>query len=195
MIGVPLGCEDGDPCTLDACRVGACAHEPETNDPGCAALAGPFTTALALLARTEAVDGTVSAAASKGCLAVGQASGCDLVAGARGPADRLLGLLGATRADLRTTMLALGGQLAGSSSPDAAQSATVRARLALTLLGNTPDNLRGFRATVAQGRRQHTVAPAFARARGGDAVALLRTATRLQLQLRRVIARRHFFQR
>jgi hypothetical protein len=185
--------EDGDPCTIDACHAGSCAHGAGSADPACYTLEGPFRRAVELLTRTDALRGIVSAAASKGCSTVGGMSDCELIGGPDGPAERLLSLLAAAEADLRTAVLALGGHLANSSAPDAAPSAKVRARFALTLLDQTPGSLLGFRATITQERRHHAVAAGFARARRNEIVAMLRAVNTLRMQLRRVIARRGSF--
>jgi cysteine-rich repeat protein len=184
--------EDGDPCTIDACRTGACLHQEDGSGPRCVALVTPYRTALALLARTRDLESSLRAAQAPDCTVPGTGA-CEIVAGAS--ADRLVALLGSTELDLGTVALALAGRLADSSSASAQRDPVVRARLALGLLADTPANLRGFLATLAQARGQRAVAPAFARARRAEGRALLRGAAKLRRQLQKIVARRQSFAR
>jgi cysteine-rich repeat protein len=185
--------EDFDPCTIDACHGGSCRHESDRSGPRCEQLVRPYRTALDLLARARALETALQAALAVGCPSRAAATACDITQGDE--SARLIALLEATQLDLGTAALALAGRLAGPSSPDTPRDPLVRARLALGLLANTPTDLRGFLATLAQARARRVVAPAFARARRSEGMRLLRGARKLRGQLRRLITRRQSFAR
>src|SRR4029077_17496848 len=139
---------DADPCTIDACRGGACRHDPDGSGPECPALAGPYRTLLGLLQHARDLDTALQGALSSGCLALGP--GCDVTPGP--DPTRLAALLGQTEGDLAMAALALARRLAGSPPADVQRDPTVRERLALGLLAATPDEFRAFLATLAQAR-------------------------------------------
>ena len=181
--------EDADPCTADQCRSGSCAHERGQSADDCADLLAPLASASALRGRTDGLRATVNAAVTVGCSAVTQETGCDVVSGDDGPGEMLLDLLAQVRADLEAAMQALGGRLGD------AQTAEMRARLALTLLADTPQELRTFRGVLGMGRSHRRVSPAFARAQRAEGRSLLAAVGKLRLQLRRLTARRQAFTR
>ena len=183
--------EDGDPCTIDACRSGDCRHDVDGSGPRCVALAAPYRTATSLLAGTRELEAELRAAIAVACNRVG--TSCDVAPSA--DADRLVSLLGSTENDLGTAALALAGRLVESSSPAVSRDPVVRARLALGLIAGVPTELRGFLATLAQARAQHTVGPAYARARRTEGRRLLSGSGRLRRQLLHIVARRQTFAR
>ncbi len=182
--------EDADPCTVDVCRLGDCAHEPVTG-ADCPALTAPFRAAIDLASRDVDVRASVAAAADGTCTKVTPSPGCLIVTGATSPAPRLLALLDAAHTDFMAAVMALGGRLPGASAPEI----DVRVRLALGLLQNTPGDLRAFIATAAQGRGRHTIAASFARARQAEARTLLKRTLQLRNQLRRLITKHQSFAR
>src|SRR4029077_7502113 len=66
--------EDGDPCTIDACRSGDCEHQSDNSGPRCAVRAKPYQTAVTLLARTRDLEATLRAATATTCDRIG--TGC-----------------------------------------------------------------------------------------------------------------------
>jgi hypothetical protein len=185
--------EDGDPCTIDACSDGACRHEADGSGPRCPQLINPYRVAVALLASARALETALQAAPTSACPQAPARTPCDLAAG--DDTMRMVALLESARLDLETSALALAGRLAGSSSPSTPRDPEVRARLALGLLADTPGELRGFLATLAQARARREIAPAFARARRSEGVRLLRGVRKLRAHLRRIVARRQSFAR
>ena len=181
--------EDANPCTMDACRAGACVHDHTDAPSDCASLAKVLAAAIDLRGRMDGLHATIAAASATGCVAVGANTGCDIVGGSGGPGARLVDLVAQARGDLDETIAALGGRL-GS-----AQSGILRARLALPLIQSTPDTLRNFRAVLAAGRAQKTVSPLFARARRAEGSALLRATAKLNAALRRASRQRRSFTR
>ena len=71
----------------------------------------------------------------------------------------------------------------------------MRVQFALTVLSDTPGNLRAFVATLGQGRAQHLVAQSFARGRRVEGKALRRATDRLRTQLRRLLVQHSTFVR
>jgi hypothetical protein len=55
--------EDDDPCTIDACRSGACNHTSDGSGSRCLLLGPPYRTALDLLARARTLETAMQAAA------------------------------------------------------------------------------------------------------------------------------------
>jgi len=181
--------EDQNPCTADTCRAGVCAHEPDGTGERCTMLAAPFSVALTALANTDDLHAAIAGAV--GCESTSR-TGCDVVPGA--DTARLLGLLGSIRMDLEAATLALGGRLIGSSAA-APGDPTVRARLALGLLGSTPGNLRSFLATLAQARARAEVRRGFARVRRAEGLRLLHGTMKLRRKLQRLLVRTNSFAR
>jgi hypothetical protein len=177
--------EDGDPCTIDACRTGVCEHEPDGSGPRCPMLANPLRAVLDLLLRARGLQTAV------GC--TGGSTACEVTSEV--DANRLASLLDATATDLQTASLAIAGRVAGASSPETPRDATVRARLALGLLAGTPGELRAFVATLRQVRAKHAIAADLARAQRAEAMRLLRGTAKLRGQLQRVVMRRRSFAR
>ncbi len=187
--------EDGDPCTQDTCVAGTCIHSADGSGEQCTVLDAPFRAAVELLGRINGLAVLVDRASSGACLAVGQPTSCEVVAGPRGPADRLRTLMSTVQRDLELVVLTLAGRLANSGMPGSLQDPTVRLRFALTVLGDTPGNLRAFVATVGQGRSRRLVAASFARGRRADGKALRRATDRLRQDMRRLLVPRSTFAR
>jgi len=177
--------EDVDPCTVDSCQAGVCQHEPDGSDAGCPLLATPLRTALDLLTRTRGLQAAVRC--------TGGPTACEITSGDE--EARLVALLESTATGLETASLAIAGRLASSPSPDASRDSTVRATLALGLLGSTPGEIRAFLATLRQARAQRVVAAPFARARRAEATRLLRGTAKLRGQLQRIVMRHRTFAR
>jgi hypothetical protein len=189
--------EDSDPCTADACRSGTCVHEQDGSGARCDTLVKPFNRATELLAQATQLSTAVAGVAPSGIVVscrMGEGM-CTASRAAGTSTQRLIDLLEAARTDLRATLLALGGRLAGSSSTDVGPDPTMRARLALALLAGTPGDLRGFLATLAQMKATREITPAFARARRAEGRRLLRGMNTLRSQLRRLTTTRGSFAR
>ncbi len=182
--------DDGDPCTIDACRSGTCRHEDDGSGAGCAALAAPYHIAADLLSQTTALETAIQAAIAGGCPA-GKVPTCDVVPGEE--LTRLITLLQSAELDLRSAALALAGRLTASTSPGPERDPLMRARVALGLVAETPGDLRAFLATLAQARPPHIVAATFARGRRMDCRHLLGGMGKLRQKLQRVVTRRRSF--
>jgi len=102
----------------------------------------PFQTALDALALARDVKAAVLSAPTSGCSGP---PACDLTPGAE--RDRLVTLVGAARMDLEAALLAISGRVPGTAASDP----TIRARLALGLVTDTPGELRSFLARLAHG--------------------------------------------
>ena len=183
--------DDGDPCTIDVCRSGACRHENDGTGTRCADLLTPYRAAVDLLAHAQSMEVVLTAAIASGCAQASGKPACDVAPGEE--SARLVALLQAAERDLRTATLALAGRLTEPTSGNAARDPLERARLALGLLAGTPQETRDFLATLAQARARRHAAPAFARSRRGEARRLLRGTLKLRRQLQRLLVRRQSF--
>ena len=183
--------EDGDPCTIDACRTGDCQHQSDNSGPRCPVLVTPYRTTVSLLEHTRDLEATLRAATATACDRIGTA--CDVAAST--DADRPVALLASADGELGTAALALAGRLADSSSPSAPRDPDMRLRLAIGFVSGVPTQLRGFLATLAQAKAQKTIAPAYARARRSEGRKLLTGTAKLRRQLVRAATRHATFAR
>jgi hypothetical protein len=163
--------EDGNACTLDVCRTGECAHEPESDAAAlCSPVQHAFESALALGAgaselRMEAEEGGPSLAAGLPRL--------DAVAAQVDAAARVL-----AGHDPYATALAAGPAQAST------MVATDRARIAFTMVLRTPQQISGFLRTLAQARARGAVSQPVRRHLRRRGRALLHTARVLKTNLR-----------
>jgi hypothetical protein len=144
--------EDDNPCTVDRCRGGACAHDAVNDPSGCLPLVPSYHLAVSLRAGVDRLLNYL------GEVDVGGDT-----------SDRLTNALGVIASDLDATILVLAGRDAGAA-PSALSSAlsfrltTVttaqqRGRVALAWLRGTPGQAQKFLAAVSSGRRHHDVDP------------------------------------
>jgi hypothetical protein len=183
--------EDHDPCTVDLCRTGSCAHEDDGSGPRCPALDDPYLTLQALLDRTGETRALLTEAEKTGCAAL--ASGCQIVGGARSPVPRLAEFLDAARSDLETASLTLAGRIGPPLG--ATRDPVVRARLALGLIAPTRARLRTYLLTIGQLRRQKLLGRTFAKQLQAQARTLVGGTGQVQKRLRRITKRRETFAR
>jgi hypothetical protein len=147
--------EDDNPCTVDRCRGGACAHDAVDDPSGCLPLVPSYHLAVSLRAGVDRLLNYLGKANVGG-----------------DTSDRLNGALGVIASDLDATILVLAGRDA-RPVPSALSSAlsfrfsrltTVttaqqRGRVALAWLRGTPGQAQRFLAAVSSGRRHHDVDP------------------------------------
>lgn len=167
--------EDGDPCSDDRCRSGACQHQVVAEQLTCAPVESAFRRALALLALTHALEVSTEAA--------GRAQPAVV------RSERLT-------APLLRLDAALGGAvdaLAGRTVVPAARAVTgipetpaqARARAALLLAGRMPLDAQSFLEVLAATRKQG-LAREQARSLMDQGRALRRGVKRLKLELKRL---------
>jgi len=168
--------EDGDPCTDDVCDQGRCAHESVAEAASCAVVGGAFRKALGLagLARTlaAALDGLEPATTPAGRSGMAAAQ------------DRLAHIAG----DLDGAVRALSGKMpvAADTTPIAQTIAQQRAHIAFTQILRTPQQVRGFLATLTEARARAAVGRASARTLRGRGRLLLRGTKTLKGELKRL---------
>ena len=136
--------EDGDPCTDDVCRGGACTHVPGADPASCAVVKPPFEKALGLAALAR----TLMATADGGPASAARPAGPGVTSA--------LARLTRVDDDLEGAVRALAGR-EGDAPPGtaAAFSETVpqlRARLAFTHVLRTPAEVRAFLQVVSEAR-------------------------------------------
>jgi hypothetical protein len=162
--------EDADVCTVDVCRAGTCAHEPQTDTTGCAPVQDAFHQAIALDNLTQELGAAVSIA---------------------GPpaVERALGRLAEVEADLQSAARALAGDtpgpaLAGAQAGVPGSPAAERARIAFTMVLRTPRAVSAFLQTLAQARTRAAVGRPVARQLRRRGRVLLQGTRRLRASLR-----------
>jgi len=168
--------EDGDPCSDDRCRAGACQHQLVDQHLTCAPVENAFRRALALLALTRSVAASTDA--------VGRAQPT-ITRSERltAPLLRLDGELAAAVDALsgRTTIPVVVSPLTGLPETPA----QARARAALLLAGRMPLETRSFLEALVATRRQG-VARDQLHALMDDGRALRHGVKRLKLELKRL---------
>jgi hypothetical protein len=145
--------EDDDPCTLDRCRTGVCAHDAVDDPQGCLPLLPSYRRATRLRAGVERIVNYVVDEADAGGES-GDAIG-----------EKLAGIM----ADLDAAVRILAGRDPGSPPPakplrgrPLAATATTsqqRGRVAFAWLRATPKRVRAFLGAVAGGRRHRDLVP------------------------------------
>jgi hypothetical protein len=140
--------EDDNPCTLDRCRDGSCAHDAVSDPQGCLPLVPSYRRAVTLRAGVERVLNYV--------LEEADASG--------DTADALVQDLQAIAESLDATVRVLGGRDAGPDLPASAfrglrlaapaTTAQQRGRVALVWLRGSPELVQKFLGAVSRGRRR-----------------------------------------
>jgi hypothetical protein len=181
-IGPPRGegqpcADDGDVCTADVCRAGACTHEPETDMAECSPLQDTYrqSTGLGTVAgeiRMELPESgppVISTAAARLTAIEAQFDAAAAV---------LAGLTGSGPAP------AAAFQPADIPSVPVAQ----RARIAFTMVLRTPHDVQAFLQTLAQARAQAALARPTVRHLRRRGRALLRSARMLRASLRTLAA-------
>jgi hypothetical protein len=168
--------EDGDPCSDDRCRAGACQHQVVDQHLTCAPVENAFRRALALLALTRSLAVSTEAV-GRAQLAVGRAD--RLTA----PLQRLDGeLAGAVDAlSGRTILPVVVSPLTGIPETPA----QARARAALLLAGRMPLEARSFIEALAATRKQG-VARDQLHTLMDEGRALRRGVKRLKIELKRL---------
>lgn len=174
--GAPCA-EDANPCTVDVCRAGVCAHETAPDTSACAPVGEAFRQTLALEAITQGLLSTVSAA--------GVASVDDLAAH-----------LTAIGASLDAAERALAGDTA-QVAPEVARMvsglvvasgvpASLRARIAFKDILRTPREVAAFLDEVSRAQDRARISRSVARMlrRGGRR--LLAGTLGLKADLRRL---------
>jgi hypothetical protein len=168
--------EDGDPCSDDRCRAGACQHQVVDQHVTCAPVENAFRRALALLALTRSLAVSTEA--------VGRTQPAS-VRGERltAPLQRLDAELGGAVDALagRTIIPAAARPLAGIPETPA----QARARAALLLAGRMPLDARSFMEALAATRKQG-VAREQLHALMDQGRALRRGVKRLKVELKRL---------
>lgn len=136
--------EDGDPCTDDVCRSGACIHVPGADAASCAVVKPPFEKALGLAALAR----TLMAMADGGPASAARPAGPGVTAA--------LARLTRIDDDLEGAVRALAGRDGGAPPGTAAALAEtvpqLRARLAFTHVLRTPSQVRAFLQVVSDAR-------------------------------------------
>ncbi len=145
--------EDDNPCTLDHCRAGACAHEAVDDPQGCLPLVPSYRRAVGLRGGVERVLTYVFDEAD--------ASG--------DTGDGLVEQLEAIAAELDAAIRVLAGREASAELPAGAlrglrlaataTTAQQRGYLALGWLRGTPRRVQRFKAMVSRGRRRNEIEP------------------------------------
>jgi hypothetical protein len=165
--------EDGDPCSEDVCRDGACRHEAVPDWKACAPVQGAFRKALALVSLARGLRADVAGVAP---------------AGSRAGVGGMLTPLSRVEANLKAAIAALTGRDVAPATvagfPETAAQA--RARTALAQLGRTTADVRAFLALCRTKRGRAVLGSdgrRAARSRGG---VLLRGTKSLKAELRRL---------
>lgn len=149
--------EDDNPCTLDRCRGGSCAHDAVTDPQGCQPLVPSYRRAVTLRGGVERVLNYVFDESD---------AGGDTF-------DAIVEELQAIADSLDATVRVLGGRDAGGEPPASAfrglrlaataTTAQQRGRVALGWLRSTPSLVQKFLAVVSRGRRLGDLGPDAAR--------------------------------
>jgi hypothetical protein len=149
--------EDNNPCTLDRCRDGLCAHDALDDPQGCLPLVPSYRRAVTLRA---GVDRVLNFAIDES-----DASGT--------AADAIVEDLQAIGDSLDATVRALSGRDGGASLPASAYrglrlaatatTAQLRGRVALVWLRGTPGLVQNFLGAVSRGRRRQEIGTDSAR--------------------------------
>ena len=168
--------EDGDPCSDDRCRAGACQHQAVAQHLTCAPVENAFRRALALLALTRSLAVSTEAV-GRAQPAVGRSE--RLTEPLVRLDDELAGAVDALSG--RTTVPILVNQLTGIPETPA----QARARAALLLAGRMPLEARSFiqalAATGKQGLARNQLHTLM-----GQARTLRRGVKRLKVELKRL---------
>lgn len=149
--------EDENPCTIDRCRAGGCAHDAVDDLEGCRPLLPSYGRAMELRRGVERVLNFVQDEADAG----------------GDTADLLVEHLEGLRGDLEAATLVLAGREAGSEPPAGAlrgprlaataTTAQLRGRLALAWVRGAPRRVQRFLGAVSRGRRTGDLEPDPAR--------------------------------
>ncbi len=149
--------EDDDPCTLDRCRGGTCAHDAVTDPQGCLPLVPSYRRAVTLRGGVDRLLNYVFDEAD--------ASGDTSAA--------IVDDLQAIADSLDATIRVLGGRDAGAEVPASASrgvrlavtatTAQQRGRVALGWVRATPGEVKQFLGAVSRGRRRHELGADSAR--------------------------------
>jgi hypothetical protein len=167
--------EDGDPCSDDRCRAGACRHERVPQHETCVPVEDAFRRALALLALTRSLAVSTEA--------VGRAQPTAI----RG--ERLTAPLLRLQQELERAVAALAGRVpvtVGAAAAGVPETpAQARARAALLVVGRMPLEARSYLRALSAARRQGLEA-AHVQALGQQGRALRRGVKRLKVELKRL---------
>ncbi|MFN8546077.1 MAG: hypothetical protein U0807_18000 [Candidatus Binatia bacterium] len=175
--------EDGDPCTNDVCREGACAHEAVASRLTCDPVRPAYDRARTLAGRARGLRGTVTELLAAGT--PGLPDGATLT----GTLDDLAAALDAAAATLggRTSAAAASRRAAGARAVAVSLTPSQeRARIAFVQVRSTPASVRGFLAELGTAQVRAGLAPAIRsdlRRRGRD---LLRGTISLKRELQRL---------
>lgn len=167
--------EDGNPCSDDRCRGGTCDHQLISQHVTCAPVENAFRRALALLALTRSLSGSMVAA------------GATQLA----TADRLTAPLARLDQELDATLDTLSGRttipvLVSRSTGIPETPAQARARAALLLVGRMPLEARSFLEALDAAPRDQGVDKDELRALTDQGRALRRGVKRLKAELKRL---------
>jgi len=169
--------EDGDPCSDDRCRSGACQHQAVDEHLTCAPVENAFRRSLALLALTRSLEASTDAVGRTQPALIGRT-------------ERLTGPLGRLDESLSGAVDALSGRMVipVTLSPLTGipeTPAQARARAALLLAGRMPLDARSYIVAVNATRKQG-LEREQARALKDVGRALRRGVKRLKLELKRL---------
>jgi hypothetical protein len=149
--------EDDNPCTVDRCRAGVCAHDAVDDPQGCVPLLPSYRRAVTLRGGVERVltyvRDEVVAGGDTGAAIVEQLEGIAM------DLDAAVRVLAGRDSDSEPPPSALRGlRLAATAT-----TAQVRGRVALAWLRGTPGRVQTFLGVVSRGRRRGDLEPDAAR--------------------------------
>ena len=166
--------EDSDPCTLDVCRTGACAHETTVDVDACFPLQEVFRRAIALGNLTRELT-EVLAAASPERFAASLAELTRIQTDLDAASAVLAG-----RDPLELAPLVEGGSTIGETPP------SERVRTAFTMVLRTPGRVSAFLESLAEARSRAALGAQSARRVRRRGRLLLRNTRALRHDLRRL---------